>query len=146
MTAHGRITLHAAAIERELADLHLLGGAADLEDVWCLRIANERAGRGREIEPLHEVEGVALDLCDFGEVVGLGLLGEGVHGAIRLDVELHAGLEGLVALHPDGCVASLGRLRDLGKGERRELQHGRFGVEARDAELFGILDDEGVLQ
>ena len=61
-------------------------------------------------------------------------------------MELHAWLEGLVAFHPDGRVARFGSIRDLCKGEGWELQDGRFGVEAGDAELFGVLDDERVLQ
>jgi hypothetical protein len=62
MAAHGRITGYPTTIEGELADSHLRGGAAYLEDVRRIRVTDERSGWGREVEWLHEVKGVSLDL------------------------------------------------------------------------------------
>jgi hypothetical protein len=116
MAADGRITLHPTTIEGELADSHLRGGTANLEDVRRIGVTNERSGWGREVEWLHQMKGVSLDLRQGGEVVGLRFLGEIIHGTFGLKVKAHAGLEGLVTRHSEEAVSGFGRFAELRKG------------------------------
>ncbi len=145
MATDGGICGDAATVEREFSNADVGAGAANLKDVWRCGITNEGAGGRGEFERGFERELIVGDGLDGGELVGLGLMREGVELAIGFELDLQTGLEGLLTFESEGGVTNLGGSAELGESEGRKLKDGGFSIKASDAELFGVFDDERAL-